>query len=60
MVSAEGWRWFVEALMQVLVIAKGALIDKHGVHKALQSYYNSELLLMFTMLTAVCLTTWCV
>ena len=56
--SAEGWRWFVEALMQVLVIPKGALIDKHGVHKALQSYYNSGLLLMFTMLTAVCVTIW--
>ena len=33
LVSAEGWRWFEGALKQVLVIAKGVLIDKHGVDK---------------------------
>ena len=33
LVSVEGWRWFEGALKQVLVIAKGVLIDKHGVDK---------------------------
>ena len=40
------------ALKQVLVIAKGALIDKHGDDKTWQPHSTSELLLMLTMLSA--------
>ena len=58
LVSAEGWRWFTEPLMQVLVIARGPLMDKHGVDKTWQTHSNSGLLLIFTMLTAERLTIW--
>ena len=44
--------------MQILVTAKGALVDKHDVDKIWQTHSNSGLLLMFTMLTAVRLTIW--
>ena len=43
---------------QVLVIAKGALIEKHGVDKTWQTHSNSGLLLMLTMLSAVRLPVW--
>ena len=56
--SAKGWRWFVGALEHVLVIAKGALKDKHVVDKTWQTHYNSRLLLMFTLLTSVRLPIW--
>ena len=58
LMSAEGWRWFEGALKQVLVIAKGVLIDEQGVDKTWSTHSKSGLLLMFTMLCAVRFPVW--